>query len=128
MAVLLIMSVSGILNLVMGVIVILSGREKVSGLPFAFFSVTTFFWAVSNLFIHTTDYAVFVRLSYSLGALLPTFLLVWIYRYKSGDKQAGKSALIYATGLVFAVLPFAENLVVDNIRNVPMAGLVSDSG
>jgi signal transduction histidine kinase len=120
--------VSGILNLIMGIVIIFGSKEKRKSLPFALFSFATFLVALSYYFIHNSEFPVSVRISYSLGALVPTFLLAWIHQYASKHPQRWKDILIYAAGGIFFLLPFMDDLVVSSIHKDATLGFIEDKG
>lgn len=112
----------------MGIVVIFGSKEKSKSLPFALFSFATFLVSLSYYFIHNSDFPVAVRFSYSLGALVPTFLCAWIYQYSSDNPRPWKSFLIYAVGGFFLVLPFIDGLVVSSIQKSPEFGFLEQRG
>ena len=116
--------ISGILNLIMGIVIILGSKEKHKSLPFALFSFATFLVSLSYYFIHNSDFPISVRLSYSLGALIPTFLLAWIYQYSSNKPRRWVNVLIYAAGGIFCLLPIIDGLVVSHIQRSPELGFI----
>ena len=120
--------ISGILNLIMGVVIIAGSKEKHKSLPFALFSFATFLVSLSYYFIHNSEFPVSVRLSYSLGALIPTFLLAWIYQYSSKHPRQWKAVLIYAIGGVFVLLPFVDGLLISSIHKSATLGFIEERG
>lgn len=120
--------ISGILNLIMGIVIIFGSKEKHKSLPFALFSFATFLVALSYYFIHNSEFPISVRFSYSLGALVPTFLLAWIYQYSSKNPQRWKTIVIYATGGLFVLLPFIGGLVVSSIHKSATLGFIEERG
>lgn len=120
--------ISGILNLIMGVVIIFGSKEKNKSLPFAFFSFSTFLVALSYYFIHNSDFPISVRISYSLGALIPTFLLAWIYQYSSNNPRRWKTVLIYVVGGLFFLLPLIDGLVISSIQKSASQGFIEERG
>ena len=112
----------------MGVVIIAGSKEKRKSLPFALFSFATFLVALSYYFIHNSEFPASVRLSYSLGALIPTFLLAWIYQYSSKNPRQWKTVLIYAAGGIFFLLPFIDGLVVSSIQKSATLGFIEERG
>lgn len=120
--------ISGILNLIMGIVIIFGSKEKKTSLPFALFSFSTFLVALSYYFIHNSEFPISVRVSYSLGALVPTFLLAWIYYYSSKKPLQWKAVLIYTIGGLFVFLPFIDGLVVSSIHKSVTLGFIEERG
>lgn len=120
--------ISGILNLIMGVVIIAGSKERSKSLPFALFSFSTFLLALSYYFIHNSEFPASVRFSYSLGALIPTFLLAWIYQYSSNNPRKWTAILIYIIGALFVLLPFVDGLVLTNIQKNAFLGFVEQRG
>lgn len=120
--------ISGILNLIMGIVIIFGSKEKNKSLPFAYYSFATFLVALSYYFIYNTELAVSVRISYSLGALIPTFLLAWIHNYSSMNPHKLKTALIYIIGGLFVILPFLDGLVISVISKSATRGFIEERG
>ena len=119
---------AGILNLIMGAVIFSGSREKSKNLPFVLFSFSTFLVALSYYFIHNSEFPASVRFSYSLGALIPTFLLAWIYRYSSVNPRQWISNLIYAVGGLFFLLPFFDGLIISGIRRDEVYGFLGEKG
>jgi len=120
--------VSGILNLIMGVLMIVGGSDRKKSLPFALFSFATFLVALSYFAIHKTDFPDSVRWSYAFGVLIPTFLLSWIYNYTSKSVNVWKKVAIYVTGLMLFVLPFAGGLLISGINKDARSGFIEVTG
>ena len=120
--------VSGILNLIMGVLIILGADDKKKSLPLALFSFATFLVALTYFAIHKTGYADSVRFSYAFGALIPTFMLAWVYNYSSNGINVWKKAAIYFVGLLFLILPFAGGLLIAGINRDAELGFVEQTG
>jgi len=120
--------VSGILNLIMGVLIILGAADRKKSLPFALFSFATFLVALSYYAIHKIDYADSVRWSYAFGVLIPTFLLAWVYNYSSGSANVWKKASIYFIGFAFFVSPFVGGLLIAGINKDPQLGFIETTG
>jgi len=105
--------VAGVLNLAMGVLVLTRTNDRRRALPFALFAFTTFLWAVANFLIYRTGDDVCSRLAYSLGALLVTFLLIWVDGFVGrGGGRRWIAGLICLAGLIFTVLPFVGDWVI----------------
>jgi hypothetical protein len=120
---------TGILNLIMGVTIILGGGPtKKQNLPFAFYSISSFLLSLTYYFIYTTRIAVFDRIAYSIGALLPMFLLLWAYNFHSKNSKLIWRSLIYLIGLSLAAAPLINGLLIDNIRKSPNLGLIESRG
>lgn len=99
--------VAGVLNLAMGVVVLTRTTDRRKSIPFVLFAFTTFFWAVANFLIHKTGAEIYSRLAYSLGALLVTFLLIWVDGFVGrGGGRRWIAGLICLAGLIFTTLPF----------------------
>jgi len=120
--------ISGIANLIMGIVILAGAKNKKESLPFALFSFSTFLVGLTEYFIYRSDFAVSVRLSYSLGVLIPTFLLAWVFNFSSATVSFKKTIAIYATGLVFMVLPFIDELIIGNIQKSDVLGFIADNG
>ncbi len=120
--------IAGILNLIMGVVIFFGSKEKSKNLPFSLFSFSTFLVALSYYFIHNSEFPVSVRASYSLGALIPTFLLAWIYQYSSSNPRKWLSNFIYAIGGFFFLLPFISNLMISGINKHEVYGFLGEKG
>ena len=120
---------TGILNLMMGVTIVLGeGPGKKKNLLFAFYSFSYFLLALTYYFIYTTKIPVFDRIAYSIGALIPMFLLLWAYNFYSKNPKAFWRILIYLTGLFLAAAPFVDGILIANIRENPSIGLIEDKG
>jgi hypothetical protein len=99
--------VAGVLNLAMGVVVLTRTTDRRKSIPFVLFAFTTFCWAVANFLIHKTGAEIYSRLAYSLGALLVTFLLIWVDGFVGrGGGRRWIAGLICFAGLIFTALPF----------------------
>lgn len=120
--------IAGILNLLMGVVIFFGSREKRKSVPFALFSFSTFLVALSYYFIHNAEFPAAVRVSYALGALIPTFLLAWIYQYSASNPRQWIANLIYAVGGVFFLLPFLDGLVISSIHRHAVYGFLGEKG
>lgn len=122
--------IAGVLNLIMGFVVLFShGEEKQGRLSFVLFSMTTFFWALSVFFIHRTNYTIFVILSYSIGSLCAMLLSSWAYHFSSEvSRWRFRSFFIYVLGMIFAVIPLMNGLVVKNIQKTVDGSFVSENG
>jgi hypothetical protein len=102
--------VAGVLNLAMGVVVLTRTTDRRKSIPFVLFAFTTFFWAVANFLIHKTGAEIYSRLAYSLGALLVTFLLIWVDGFVGrGGGRRWIAGLICLAGFIFTTLPFIGN-------------------
>lgn len=112
----------------MGIVIIFGSKEKNKSLPFALFSFSTFLVSLSYYFIHNSDFPISVRLSYSLGALIPTFLFVWIYQYSSSNPQQWKNAVIFFVGGIFILFPFVDGLLISNIQKSEEFGFIEQRG
>ncbi len=119
---------AGILNLIMGTVIFFGSREKSRSLPFALFSFSTFLVALSYWFIHNSAFPASVRVSYSLGSLIPTFLLAWIYQYSSTSPRQRITNLIYTAGGFFFVLPFLGDLMISGISKSEVHGFLGEKG
>jgi hypothetical protein len=105
--------VAGVLNLAMGVLVLTRTTERKRAVPFALFAFTTFLWAVANFLIYRTGDDVYSRFAYSLGALLVTFLLIWVDGFVGrGGGRRWIAGLICLAGLIFTALPFVGDWVI----------------
>ena len=120
--------ISGISNLIMGIVVLAGARSKRESLPFALFSFSTFLVGLTEYFIYRSDFAVSVRLSYLLGVLIPTFMLAWVFNFSAAAVSFKKTVAIYAAGLIFMVLPFVDGLIIGNIQKDAVLGFVGDDG
>ena len=122
--------IAGVLNLIMGIVALLGrGGERQGRSHFAIFSMITFAWALCVFFIHRTDFAIFVTLSYSLGSLFATFLMLWAYHFSFATAAwKFRSFFIYLLGLIFAVLPFLDGLVVFDVHKTVMGDFISQNG
>jgi len=113
--------ISGIINLILGIIVLLGSEEKGKN-AFAFFSMATFFWALSVFFIYNSNFPIFVRLAYSAGSIVITSQLAWAYHFSSERTKIWKLLLIYATGLIFSILPFINGFIVYGVSTTSLSG------
>lgn len=122
--------ISGVLNLIMGIVVLFGhGEENRGRSSFVLFSMTTFLWALTVFFIHRTDYPIFVTLSYSVASLCATFLLQWAYQFSFKIGRLNFRILfIYIVGLMFAIAPFLDGVVVFNIHQTASGDFVSENG
>jgi hypothetical protein len=120
---------TGILNLIMGVTVILGGGPtKKQNLPFALYSFSSFLLSLTYYFIYRTQILVFDRIAYSLGALIPMFLLLWGYNFHSRKPKVIWLIPIYLVGLFLAVAPFIDGIFIHNIQRSDSIALVEDKG
>lgn len=120
---------TGILNLMMGVTIVLGeGPGKKKNLLFAFYSFSYFLLALTYYFIYTTKIPVFDRIAYSIGALIPMFLLLWAYNFYSKNPKAFWRILIILSGLFLAAAPFIDGILIANIRENLSLGLIEDKG
>jgi len=107
--------ISGIINLILGLVVLFGSEQKRGRVAFAFFSAMTFLWALCNFFLYSSDFPIFVRLAYSAGALVLTSIIFWVLIFTSRSKvKKYKSISVFAIGIIIAVLPLATDLVVNN--------------
>jgi signal transduction histidine kinase len=120
--------VSGILNLIMGVLIVSGANDKKKSLPFALFSFSTFLVALSYFATHKTGYSDSVRWSYAFGVLIPTFLLAWVFNYASANFKTWKTVAIYISGAIFFTLPFAGKLLITGITKDEHFGFIEQTG
>ncbi len=123
---------SGIVNLVMGLMLVFGSDRKRGLMALIGFSFATFLWSLSNYFIYRTHDPIFLQLSYALGAIVAVCLLYWIYFFSirtegefSWDFFTTSIALI---GGFFTISAFFDGAVVSNITVDPVVGLKSDDG
>ncbi len=112
----------------MGIIIILGRKEKDKSLPFAFFSFSTFLLSISYYFIHEGSFSGIIKISYSIGTLIPTFLLVWIYSYSSKNPKTWKVWFFYSIGTIFLISPFIDGLIVTNVNKSLTLGFIETTG
>ena len=121
--------IAGVLNLIMGVVVLFGEGDSQGKYSFALFSIVTFIWALCVFFIHRSDFTIFVTLSYSIASLFVMCLISWAYHFSLGvNKWNFRSFYIYILGIIFAVLPFINGLVVFNIHKDSSGVFISDNG
>ena len=119
---------AGIINLILGIIIVLGGYDKKKTLPFAFFAFSSFLLSVADYFIYETRILFFDRLAYAFGVMIPTFLLAWIYNYSMKNPKRSVNFLIYLTGLLFSALSILSDFIIYDIRENPTVGLVDEKG
>ena len=121
--------ISGIINLILGLVVLFGSEQKRGRVAFAFFSAMTFLWALCNFFLYSSDFPIFVRLAYSAGALVLTSIIFGVLIFTSRSKvKKYKSISVFAIGIIIAVLPLATDLVVNNIKKNIERGFDQDTG
>lgn len=122
------MMLAGVLNLIMGIIIITSRSKSKGLLEFSLFSFVTFIWAMCNVFIYTLQNPIFVNMSYAVGAIIPMFLIAWIckFSYEKAERRVRYSA--YAIGAILCVLSFFEGVIVSNVRYSEAGGLDNSDG
>lgn len=123
---------SGIVNLVMGLMLVFGSDRKRGLMALISFSFVTFLWSLSNYFIYRTHDPIFLQLSYAFGAIVAVCLLYWIYFFSirtegefSWDFFTTSIALI---GGFFTVAAFFDGAIATNIMVDPVVGLKSDDG
>ena len=120
---------TGILNLIMGITIVLGGGPtKKQNLPFAFYSFSSFLLSLTYYFIYTTGIPIFDRIAYSLGALIPMFLLLWAYRFYFKNPKVIWRTFIYLAGLFLAAAPFIDGIFINDIQKSSSIGLIEDKG
>lgn len=65
---------------------------------------------------------------YAFGALVPTALLLWIFSYTSTSKSFSRYIYIIIFGIFFTALPFADGLLIFNVRKSASIGFETDNG
>jgi signal transduction histidine kinase len=109
---------AGILNFILGTMIIISGKGTRSRFLFAFFSYSTFLWSLSNFLIYVAPTPFFIRLSYASATLIPIFLLSWVYNYSPAKNRrifVLLASILTLIGLIFFILPIFGNLVISQI-------------
>ena len=120
---------SGVINFILGLIVAFGAHKQRGKVPFVLFSLATFFWALSDFFIYESGQPIFVKLAYSIAALIPTFLLSWIFSLDITEKRKKfKQIVIFSAGLIFLILPLINSLIITNIRPDAVTGTTEDAG
>jgi signal transduction histidine kinase len=122
---------AGVLNFILGTLIIISGKGTRSRFLFAFFSYSTFFWSLSNFLIYVTPVPLFIRLSYASATLIPILLLAWVYNYSPVKNRrifVLLASILSLIGVIFFILPIFGNLVISGISANNTGELVESFG
>jgi signal transduction histidine kinase len=119
---------TGIVNLILGTVVLFGSREKKGRLTFALLAFSTFLWSSADFFVYETGSAISDRIAFSTAALVPTFLLLWIYDLLGQSKKTLKQVTILFVGSFFVIAPLIDNLVITNIRPSNLTGTTEEAG
>jgi signal transduction histidine kinase len=119
---------TGIINLILGIVVIFGSRTKKGKIPFALFAISTFIWSLADFFVYKTGQAFYDKLAYSTAALIPIFLLFWVFSLLDQKKKLVKDILTGLVGSIFIISPLINNLVIINIKPDPITGTTEQAG
>jgi len=119
---------TGIINLILGIVVIFGSRTEKGKIPFALFAISTFIWSLADFFVYKTGQAISDKLAYSTAALIPIFLLFWIYDLLDENKKILKEILTGIVGSIFIISPLLNNLVITNIKPDSTTGTTESAG
>lgn len=119
---------TGIANLVLGSVVLFGSREKRGRLTFALLAFSTFLWSAADFFVYETSSVISDRLAFSMAALVPTFLLLWVYDLLGQSRKLLKQVTILAVGSFFVVAPLIGDLVITNIKPNDLTGTTEEAG
>jgi signal transduction histidine kinase len=119
---------TGIINLILGVVVISGARTEKGKLSFALFAFSTLVWSLADFFVYKTHSAIFDKLAYSSAVLIPTFLLIWIFDLQNHSKKRITRLSIGLIGLLFILLPLINNLVITSIKPDSITGTTEEVG
>ena len=119
---------TGIINLILGVVILSGARAQRGKLSFALFAFSTLVWSLADFFVYQTGSPLFDKLAYSTAALIPTSLLFWIFSLQNHTKKRLISILIGSVGSVFVLLPLLDDLVITNIRPNNVTGTTEEAG
>lgn len=119
--------ITGIINLILGIVVLSGAREENGKISFSLFAFSTFVWSLADFFVYKTGSAVSDKLAYATAALVPTFMLLWTYAEDQARNRFIR-VLIKLIGLVFVILPLIGDMVIRDIRPNRVTGTTEEAG
>jgi signal transduction histidine kinase len=119
---------AGMLNFVLGTMIIFGNKERKERILFALLSFSMAIWSLSNFLIYQVGTTFVVRISYSTGLLMIASIIGWIYYYKKEDEKKIErilpSIFIFLSFILFFISQFT-GLIISGIGQTE-SGVLND--